>query len=135
MDLRGRNKIDPSFSLSSMTDIIFLLLIFFIITSAMVSPQNAISLILPKADGKVIKGGEPTAISIAKSGKYYLNENEINPIQIDTLLIKHFEKVPENERNLTIRAEQGVPIEKVVEVLSIANKNKYKTVLATEPKE
>ncbi len=132
MDIRGRNKVNPNFNMSSMTDIVFLLLIFFIITSSFVSP-HAIDLLLPKGEGQVIQGGESVSVSISEQGRYYINETEIGAAEVEQELLMKFQNTPEKERTLTIRAEQGVPIEKVVEVLSIANKNQYKTVLATEP--
>ena len=134
MDIRGRNKVDPNFNMSSMTDIVFLLLIFFIITSSFVSP-HAIDLLLPKGDGQVIQGGEPVSVSISVDGKYYVNETEILETEVESALMNQFKDTSEENKTLTIRAEQGVAIEKVVSVLSIANKNKYKTVLATQPVE
>ncbi|MFV0531515.1 MAG: ExbD/TolR family protein [Flavobacteriales bacterium] len=132
MDIRGRNKVNPNFNMSSMTDIVFLLLIFFIITSSFVSP-HAIDLLLPKGEGQVIQGGEPISVSISVQGKYYINETETEADKVEQELLYKFQDTPEEDRTLTIRAEQGVPIEKVVEILSIANKYKYKTVLATQP--
>ncbi|APD07273.1 biopolymer transport protein exbD2 [Flavobacteriaceae bacterium UJ101] len=134
MDIRGRNKVNPNFNMSSMTDIVFLLLIFFIITSSFVSP-HAIDLLLPKGEGQVIQGGEPISVSISADGRYYINETEITSEEVEEALFLKFQNTAEEDRTLTIRAEQGVPIEKVVTVLSIANKNKYKTVLATQPVE
>ncbi len=134
MDIRGRNKVNPNFNMSSMTDIVFLLLIFFIITSSFVSP-HAIDLLLPKGEGQVIQGGNPVSVSISVQGKYYVNEEEVLSEQVEMKLVEKFQNTPEKDRTLTVRAEQGVPIEKVVAILSIANKNKYKTVLATQPVE
>ncbi len=134
MDIKGRNKVNPNFNMSSMTDIVFLLLIFFIITSSFVSP-HAIDLLLPKGEGQVIQGGEPVSVSISAKGKYYVNESEVNANDVESALLAQFQNTAQENRMLTIRAEQGVPIEKVVEVLSIANKNKFKTVLATQPVE
>ncbi len=132
MDIKGRNKITPHFNMSSMTDIVFLLLIFFIITSSFVAP-HAIELLLPKGEGQVIRGGDEVSISITSSGKYYLDKKEISRTKIETSLLARFQKTPNEDRKLTIRAEEGVPIEKVVRVLSIAKKHQYKTVLATRP--
>ncbi len=120
--------------MSSMTDIVFLLLIFFIITSSFVSP-HAIDLLLPKGEGQVIQGGDPVSVSISVQGKYYVNEEEVLSEQVEMKLVEKFQNTPEKDRTLTVRAEQGVSIEKVVAILSIANKNKYKTVLATQPVE
>lgn len=134
MDIRGRNKVNPNFNMSSMTDIVFLLLIFFIITSSFVSP-HAIDLLLPKGEGQVIQGGDPVSVSISVQGKYYVNEEEVLSEEVEQKLVEKFQRTPKDDRTLTVRAEQGVPIEKVVTILSIANKNKYKTVLATQPVE
>ena len=130
MKLKGRNKVSPEFSMSSMTDIVFLLLIFFMITSTMVT-TNALDLVLPKAKGKT-ENNKSISISINKDLQFFIDKEPVEESQIETQLLAMY---PEGtEKNLILRAEEGVPIEKAVNVLDIANRNQIKVVLAVRPK-
>lgn len=130
MNLRGRNKVSAEFSMSSMTDIVFLLLVFFLLTSPTITP-NALDLILPKASGKT-SSVQKASVSITKEGAYYVNDERVSEYSIE----KELNKILTNQEEPTIilRAEEGVPIEDAVFVMDIANKNKYKVVLAVRPK-
>lgn len=129
MNLRGRNKISPEFSMSSMTDIVFLLLVFFLLTSPAITP-DALDLILPKAKGKSTNQHN-ASVSITKDGAYYVNKERVSEFNI----AKELKAVLDGQENPTIiiRAEEGVPIEDAVFVMDIANKNNYKVVLAVRP--
>ncbi len=130
MEFRGRNKISPEFSMSSMTDIVFLLLIFFMLTSTLVT-VNALDIILPKAQGKT-ENSKSTAVSITKNLDFYVDKKKVKESEIEQYLLDNLK----NQENQTIvlRAEEGVPIEKAVKVLDIANRNKIKVILAVRPK-
>lgn len=130
MNLRGRNKINPNFNMSSMTDIVFLLLIFFMLTSTLVT-VNALDIILPKAQGKT-ENKKSTAVSITKKLDYYIDRKKIRESEIEQYLIESFKDT--DQPTIVLRAEEGVPIEKAVKVLDIANRNKIKVVLAVRPK-
>ena len=129
MNLRGRNKISADFSMSSMTDIVFLLLVFFLLTSPAITP-DALDLILPKAKGKSTNV-QKASVSITKDGAYYVNKERVSEYNI----AKELKSVLANQEDPTIilRAEEGVPIEDAVFVMDIANKNSYKVVLAVRP--
>ncbi|TDI68359.1 MAG: biopolymer transporter ExbD [Bacteroidetes bacterium] len=129
MNLRGRNKISPEFSMSSMTDIVFLLLVFFLLTSPAITP-DALDLILPKAKGKSTNQHN-ASVSITKDGAYYVNKERVSEFNI----AKELKAVLDGQENPTIiiRAEEGVPIEDAVFVMDIANKNNYKVILAVRP--
>jgi biopolymer transport protein ExbD len=130
MNIRGRNKINPNFNMSSMTDIVFLLLIFFMLTSTLVT-VNALDIILPKAQGKT-ENKKSTAVSITKKLDYYIDKKRVKESEVEQYLL---DKVKDNEQpTIVLRAEEGVPIEKAVKVLDIANRNKIKVVLAVRPK-
>jgi len=130
MNFRGRNKVSPDFSMASMTDIVFLLLIFFMLTSTMVT-TNAIDLVLPKARGKT-DSNKNISISINKNLDYYLDQDKILENEIESRVLAILGE--DREKTLILRAEEGVPIEKAVYVLDIANRNKIKVVLAVRPK-
>jgi biopolymer transport protein ExbD len=130
--LKRRNEVSPQFSMSSMTDIIFLLLIFFMITSTMVSP-NAIKVLLPQSSQQT--SAKPlTRVIIDRDLNYYTafgNEDEM-PILFEELtdfLIDCSEKEP--EMYVALYADESVPYKEIVKVLNIANENQFKVVLAT----
>ncbi|MBT8255191.1 MAG: biopolymer transporter ExbD [Bacteroidia bacterium] len=129
MNLRGRNKVSPEFSMSSMTDIVFLLLVFFLLTSPAITP-DALDLILPKAKGKSTNQ-QKASVSITKDGAYYVNKERVSEFNI----AKELRTVlaGQSEPTIILRAEEGVPIEDAVFVMDIANKNDYKVVLAVRP--
>ena len=130
MNIRGRNKINPNFNMSSMTDIVFLLLIFFMITSTLVT-TSALDILLPKASGKT-ENRKSVSVSITKKLAYYIDNKKVGEKSLEQDLLV----LLANKENPTIvlRAEEGVPIEKAVKVLDIANRNKIKVVLAVRPK-
>jgi biopolymer transport protein ExbD len=130
MNIRGRNKISPEFSMSSMTDIVFLLLIFFMLTSTLVT-VNALDIILPKAQGKT-ENNKSVAVSITKNLDFYVDKKKVKESEIEQYLLDNL-KSQENQ-TIVLRAEEGVPIEKAVKVLDIANRNKIKVILAVRPK-
>ena len=130
--LKRRNKVSPQFSMSSMTDIIFLLLIFFMITSTMVSP-NAIKVLLPQSSQQT--SAKPlTRVIIDRDLNYYTafgNDDEM-PIVFEELtdfLIDCSQKEP--DMFVALYAEESVPYKEIVKVLNIANANQFKVVLAT----
>ncbi len=128
MNFKNRNKVSPEFSMSSMTDIVFLLLIFFMLTS---NAPNALDLILPKAKGKSTHT-QNVSVSIKKNMTYYVNGKITSPERIEPALqsvLKDKEKP-----TVILRVEETVPIEKAVLVMDIANRNKYKVILAVRPK-
>ncbi len=129
MNLRGRNKISPEFSMSSMTDIVFLLLVFFLLTSPAITP-DALDLILPKAKGKT-SNVQKASVSITKDGAYYVNKERVSEYSLEKELKSAL--FGQEEPTLILRAEEGVPIEDAVFVMDIANKNNFKVVLAVRP--
>ena len=128
MNFKNRNKVSPDFSMSSMTDIVFLLLIFFMLTA---STPNALDLLLPKAKGKSTNT-QNVSISIKKNENYYVDNKQIDVGQIENTM-RNLLKDKENP-TILLRVEETVPIEKAVFVMDIANRNKFKVILAVRPK-
>ena len=129
MNLRGRNKVSPEFSMSSMTDIVFLLLVFFMLTSPAVTPE-ALDLLLPKGKGKTTNQ-QNLAISINKDLEVFINSEKISKDQLELELQKRLRG--EEDPTIILRAEQSVSIQDAVTVMDIAKRNKYKIVLAVKP--
>lgn len=130
MNLRGRNKVSAEFSMSSMTDIVFLLLVFFLLTSPTITP-NALDLILPKASGKTTSV-QKASVSITKDRAFYVDNERVSEYNIEKELKRIL--AGQEEPTVILRAEEGVPIEDAVLVMDIANRNKFKVVLAVRPK-
>ncbi len=129
MDFRKKSKISTEFSTASMSDLVFLLLIFFMITSTLVSP-NAIKIILPKATQQTISK-QSCVVALREDLSLYINNKPTTldrlPLEIETVL-KGIDKPA-----VSINADKSVPYEEVVKIISIANKLKVGIVLATSP--
>lgn len=130
MAIRQRNRITSEFSLSAMTDIIFMLLIFFILTST-VSPEPILKIVLPKGVDKDHLPVKPINIYLNADGQYAVNDNKNVTIENLPLALES-----ELKKNLlapvSIHADKSVVYEKVMELVSIANKQGAKVVLALE---
>ncbi|MBP5721807.1 MAG: biopolymer transporter ExbD [Bacteroidales bacterium] len=135
MALKRITKADPNMSMSSMTDIVFLLLIFFLVTSTLVNP-NALKLLLPKSTGQV--GAKATvSVSIKDWGEdrytFHVNGDE-NPLpfeQVEDSLVDLLQN--EEDPTFSIYSDESVPIKEIVQVMNIAKRNHYKVILATQP--
>ena len=130
MALRSRNKVSPDFNMSSMTDIVFLLLIFFMLTSTLVSP-NALKLLLPNSKAKTLEK-QTISVSITKEVDFFVNEEKVKESNLENQLQLLLEN--EIEPAIILHTDKSVDIEHVVKVMDIAYRNKYKIVLATKPK-
>jgi len=129
MALKSRNKVSPNFNMSSMTDIVFLLLIFFMLTSTLVSP-NALKLLLPNSKAKTLEK-QTISVSINKELDFYINENMVIESNLENELKQIL--LAQDEPAIILHADKTVDIEHVVKVMDIAYRNKYKIVLATKP--
>lgn len=121
--------------MSSMTDLVFLLLIFFLITSTLVNP-NALKLMLPKSTGQV-SAKATVSVSIKDWGNdeytYHINGNE-QPVPFEEVEDKLTGLLQtEEDPTFSIYADQSVPVKEVVAVMNIAKRNHYKVILATQP--
>ena len=135
MALKRTTKADPNMSMSSMTDIVFLLLIFFLVTSTLINP-NALKLLLPKSTGQV--SAKPTVtVSIKDWGQdrytYHINGNE-KPVpfaRVEDELVGMLQS--SDDPTFSLYADESVPVGELVQVMNIAKRNHYKVILATSP--
>lgn len=134
MGLKKRNKVSAEFNMSSLTDIIFLLLIFFMLTSTLVSP-NALNLKLPGSSSKTV-APSTISVSVDMERNFYLKTERINPDDLMELLKGEIAKEKNKEDvTLVINTDKSVPIEDVVKVMDAAYKLEIKAILATDPSE
>ena len=135
MALKRRTKVMSEMGMSSMTDLVFLLLIFFLITSTLVNP-NALKLLLPKSTGQV-SAKATVSVSIKDwhndSYTYHLNGSETAvPFEmVEDGLIELLQS--EDDPTFSIYADETVPVKEIVSVMNIAKRNHYKVILATQP--
>ena len=130
MALSQRNKISVNFSSVGMTDVVFNLLIFFMLTSTLVHP-SAIKLLLPKGSNQT--SAKPlTTVSITSDLNYYIEKQPVVFDQIESILKQKLGSNP--DIYISLHADKTVPFENVVKVLDIAQRNNYKLIIATSPK-
>ncbi|MEZ7839200.1 MAG: biopolymer transport protein ExbD [Flavobacteriales bacterium] len=130
MALKSRNKVSAVFSMSSMTDIVFLLLIFFMLTSTLVT-TNALDLVLPNSTAQTVKK-QRVSVSINENLEYYIDKEQVQLQYIESLLIDKL--IGQAEKVVVLRVDKSVAIQHAVEVMDIAYRNKFKIVLATQQK-
>ena len=128
MNLRGRNKVNPNFNMSSMTDIVFLLLIFFMLTSTLVT-VNAIDVLLPKASGKT-ENKTSVSVTVTNKSKFYIDKAEISEKNLELEILNRVGS--KKQKTVVIRGDQNVPYKNVMKIIDIANRNKLKMILAVK---
>ena len=134
MALKRQNELLATYSMASMTDVIFLLLIFFMVTSTFVFP-TALEVNLPQSSEQtVIKPG--TRVYIDKDMNLYASFGETEPQAIPEEQLLTFLQLTQQQDStqfIALYADETVPYKEIVKILNIANENKFKMVLATRP--
>lgn len=135
MAIQMRNKRDTQFSMASMSDMVFLLLIFFMLTSTLVAP-NAIKLLLPSSKSKTMSK-QTVTVYINKARNIYVDERKVDPAKLENVLYSLIRN--ETEASVVLRADKTAPVQDIVVVIDAVNgiNNKYgtkhKVILATKP--
>ena len=128
MNLKQKHKIDAAFSMSSMTDVIFLLLIFFMLTASFITPSGLpVNLPTSKSSNIVM---QKVSVTITKDQKYYVDDRQVNINQMEAVLRAAFEG---KEGVVVLHCDKSVPVEDMVAVASIATALEAKVSIATKP--
>lgn len=136
MAIQMRNKRDTQFSTASMSDLVFLLLIFFMLTSTLVAP-NAIKLLLPSSNSKTMATQNVT-IYINKARNYYVEDRRVDPANLENVIYSIIRG--ENNASVVLRSDKTAPVQDIVVVIDAVNNinskhgTKHKVILATKPK-
>jgi biopolymer transport protein ExbD len=136
MAIQTRNKRSTDFSTASMSDLVFLLLIFFMLTSTLVSP-NAIKLLLPSSNSKTM-AKQSVTVYINDQYQYYVNENRTNVDDLEARISTGIQN--QEEASVVLRADKSVAVQYIVHVIDAVNEinrkqnAKHKVILATKPK-
>jgi biopolymer transport protein ExbD len=129
MALQSKNKIDPSFSLSSMTDMVFLLLIFFMLTSSFVTPSGLpVSLPSSKASNIEI---QKVSVTLTKDLQFYVNSKKTTEANIENDLREAL--AGGEEGAVVLHVDESVPVKYVTKIGGIATSLKAKVSIATKP--
>lgn len=135
MAIKSRNKLDVSFSTASMSDLVFLLLIFFMLTSTLIAP-NAIKLLLPSSKSKTM-AKQSITVYINDSFQYFVDENQVSPETLEETI--HSKLAGQKDASVVLRADQSVSLQYVVNVIDAVNSinevdhTTHKVILATKP--
>jgi biopolymer transport protein ExbD len=130
MNLRKSKGYSPEVYTGSMNDIMFFLLLFFLIVATMVNP-NVIKLMLPRASTAVDMNVKQIALSITADHTYYIDNKVIPPDQLETEMANVTRNI--TDPTIVLRIDNALTIQDLVDVLQIGNKLKIKMVLATKP--
>jgi len=132
MNLRAkRNKSEIRVFTDSLNDIMFFLMLFFLLASAVANPQ-VVKLLLPRSSaGEQSVAKKTVTVSVTQDLKYYLDKQEI-PYENLTAALQAYAQ-PGEELTIMLYADSTVPIQNVISVMDIANKLRIRLVLATEP--
>ena len=136
MAIKSRNKVEPTFNSSSMSDLVFLLLIFFMLTSTLVAP-NAIKLMLPSSNSKTM-AKQTITVYINDQYQYFVNETPADDQQLAGLINANIGE--DNQATVVLRSDKSVPVQYVVNVIDAVNEintatnSNHKVILATSPK-
>ncbi len=128
MALQSKHKVDTSFSMSSMTDIIFLLLIFFMLTSTFITPSG-LPVNLPSSKSSTIVM-QRVSVTITPDRRFYINDKRVTRDLIEIELAKALQG---KEGVVVLHVDKSVPVEYLVDVASIATSLKAKVSIATKP--
>jgi biopolymer transport protein ExbD len=129
MNLNRRSKVSAEFSMSSMTDIVFLLLIFFMIASTLVT-TSALDLVLPKSDAQSVNRKD-VVVNISADKQISVGNKIVSAGELQNEILSQIKNI--DEAVLLLRADGAVPYEMVVDVMDIAYRNKLKIIAATDP--
>ena len=136
MAIKSRNKVEPTFNSSSMSDLVFLLLIFFMLTSTLVAP-NAIKLMLPSSNSKTM-AKQTVTVYVNDQFQYYVEETAADETQLVDLINSKIGN--DNQATVVLRSDKSVPVQYIVNVIDAVNEinnatgNNHKVILATSQK-
>lgn len=131
MAIKRGSKVDMSSSSASQTDLVFLLLLFLMISTTLINP-NALKLLLPKSSN-MNKEKPITTISITADLQYYIETEQVPFSEVAPRLKTRL--AGQEDPTVSLHCDRSVPVEEVVKVMNIARDNKYKLVLATAPEQ
>ena len=130
MAISSRNKPNINFSMSGMTDIVFLLLIFFMLTSTLIVPL-AMNVTLPQSNNQTA-ASPVISVSISRNLEYFVNDEPCNLTDVE-LKIRSFLDNTEDNPTIRLNADENLDMNEIYDFLEIAKRNKFRVILGTRP--
>ena len=130
MAISSKNKVSVSFSMSGMTDIVFLLLIFFMLTSTLIVPA-AMNVLLPQSNNQTVASPN-VGVSITKNMEYYINDEQCSLSELE-IKLKNYLTGSEESPTIRLNADESLDMNEIYDFLEIAKRNKFKVILGTRP--
>ncbi len=131
MNLSRRHRLSSHVETSSMNDIMFFLMLFFLIVSTMVNP-NVIKLLLPNAKSSKQVMKQPITVSVDATGAYFVNKKPVNSTSLETELRTLIQGQQLDLPTVVLRVDASQNVQKLVDILEIGNRLKIKMVMATQ---
>ena len=128
--IESRNKIDPNFNTASMSDLVFLLLIFFMLTSTLISP-NAIKILLPQSSSGQTMAKQNVTVSIDTNNQFFVENQPTPEAELQATILNYTANIQDG--TIKLHADKTVPIEQGVNMMNIGKRHKYKVILGTSP--
>lgn len=135
MAIQMRNKRDTNFSMASMSDLVFLLLIFFMLTSTLVAP-NAIKLLLPTSSSKTMSK-QTITVYVNKARNIFVEERRVDPANLENVIYSQIRN--EDQASIVLRSDKTAPVQDIVTVIDAVNEinrkngTTHRVILATKP--
>jgi biopolymer transport protein ExbD len=131
MAIKRNKRFHAEVATSSLSDIMFFLLLFFLIISTLANP-NVIRMTLPKSKTNEKTNKQLITLSVTDEKRYFIDKEEVLLEQLETRLLELMD--PEKQQTVIIRIPATLQVQDLVDVLQIGVKNKLKFVIATSPK-
>jgi biopolymer transport protein ExbD len=131
MDFSRRRRLTSHVETGSMNDIMFFLMLFFLIVSTMVNP-NVIKLLLPSAKSSKQVMKQPITVSVNAAGEYYVNKKPVNPANLENELKALIGQNQLDAPTVVLRVDASLNVQKLVDILELGNRLKIRMVMATQ---
>ncbi|KAA3438102.1 ExbD/TolR family protein [Rufibacter hautae] len=131
MKLRQKRHSTSHVETGAMNDIMFFLLLFFLIASTMANP-NAVKLLLPSAKSSKEVAQDPINISVTSAGEYFINKRPVAPENLEMELAKELTGTNIEKATVVLRVDASLNVQKLVDILEVGSKLKVKMIMATQ---
>ncbi len=131
MAIASRHKRNINFAMSGMTDIVFLLLIFFMIASTLIVPGTQ-NVDLPESNNQTIASPD-VAVSISRNMEYFINGEMVSFSELESGIRAALAEVETQNPTIRLNADENLEWDQIMQFIDIAKRNKYKVIMGTRP--
>lgn len=131
MNFRRKKRFEAEVATSSLNDIMFFLLLFFLIISTVANP-SVIKVLLPKAKNNQTLNKKQISLTVDEAKQYYLNDKLIVPVELESAILEEISKQKLEDPTIVLRMDAKLTIQDLVDILAIGTKLKVRIVMATQ---